>query len=180
MTLGLAVSHNNAIYLAIESQGLPTSSATIPHLAITSKIIELQVDPEIVVLAAGGLDHWAFVAQRYLHNSSVANAVDSVKRLLDSCMGPSNRAFGLLCAIEDSQPVIWRIGREQSTPLAVASIVDSSTVQPLGIDASRDAASQAMDAINRQVHPMVALITSIEGRFELPDTRRPLHVRTVT
>jgi hypothetical protein len=180
MTLGLAVADSDGIFAAIESEGLPARGTTIAALTLNSKILELQSGPEILVLAAGGLDHWSHVAGCYVRQRSLTDAADEVRHLLDECMGPENRAFGLLFGFDGCSPQCYRINRflgEDATSLSEERLAD---VQPIGdptlaLPAKEDAERDI--AIGTDC--LASLVGAIERRFPAKGMRRPTHVRVI-
>lgn len=180
MTLALATADADAIYLAIESEGLPAAAPVPPYRVLTSKLLELQSSPEIVVLAAGGLEHWCYVAGNFGRQATVTAAAEEVKRLLDLCMSQRNQAFGLVCGYEQGMPKCFRVNRLLNTAQATNEEVFLSVVQPLGAqDHARAAQDHATDSINGGTNKLAALVQAIEQRFPGPLIRRPVHVRTM-
>lgn len=181
MTLGLATCSDDGIYLAIESEGLPAAGPSLTHkshLLIDSKILELQSNPQVIVLAAGGLEHWSYVAANYSSKSSVTSAAAEIVRLLNLCMSTKNRAYGLVCGYESGDPKCYRITRHANTQAAEApKEVSLTQVQCIGAERHAKAAKDcAANAIGNQVQPLLALVEAIQRRFPGEDIRRPIHV----
>ena len=178
MTLALATEDAYGIYLAIESEGLPAAGPAPTHLVLSSKLLDLQSAPEVAVLAAGGLEHWCYVAANYVKQSSVTAAAIEVKRLLDLCMGQQNQAFGLVCGYENGASKCFRVNRFQNTPEATNEEVSLSIVQPLGAPDHTSAAQDcATNSIGNGINKLMALVQAIEKRFPGQLIRRPVHVR---
>ena len=184
MTLGLLVSDENGIYLAIESQGLLGPEKVVGTRTpwpITSKIIELQAAPTVVVLASGGLDHWNDVARKYSSQPSPTAAAREIVRLLNVNMDAWNQAFGLACGYEDPVPKCYRINRPQG--VEAAEFVSEETlgiVQALGEEEHAEISRRnAQRAIGEKVPPLKALVDAIEQRFPGNNIRPPIDVRTI-
>ena len=181
MTLGLATCDEDGIYLAIESQGLPTAGSLSTHqaaLLINSKILELQSEPEIVALVAGGLEHWLYVATKYSKQSCVTAAAHEVVSLLNSCMCPHNQAFGIICGYSDGVAKCYRVNREQHvSKTELLEDVSLKEVQCLGFhEYAKLAKDDASNAINNKIPPLLALIDAIQRQFPKPNIRPPIHV----
>ncbi|MBM4029393.1 MAG: hypothetical protein FJ280_28955 [Planctomycetes bacterium] len=182
MTLGLATCDEHGIYLAIESQGLPLVGPPVKRefrLLIDSKLMLLNTEPQVIVLAAGGLDHWSYVAANYTSRPSVTEAALEIVELLDSCMSEENQAFGLVCGYENSAPPCYRInrGREQkSTDKPKPEKL--SDIQEIGTYGD-EARKHARNSPFRKENPLVALIEAIETLFPRPDIRPPIHSRVI-
>ena len=109
MAVGLAVADSGGMYLAIKSQALARPGRATRRRALCSKLIELQSDPCVYALVAGGLDHWTHVADLYSRQLGVRPAVDEVLRLLDECMTPPDQVFGLACGHKAGEAVCYRV-----------------------------------------------------------------------
>jgi hypothetical protein len=183
MTLGLAVGEEDAIYLAIESEGLPTSCrgpGSLPgsrRLLLESKIIDLQFDPSFSVLCAGGLDHWCHVAANYLRRQTLLEAAEEIRELLDCCMTPNNRAFGVVCGFVKGVATCYRIDRDQA---AHATISDNAIaldhVEPIGLY-DQQATSLAKQLIASGTDKLHAIVAGIDSQIGQRLVRRPIHVR---
>jgi hypothetical protein len=164
--------------VAIESQGLPVAGPIVKHrfpLLLDSKILMLNVHPKVVVLVAGGLDHWAYVAAKYSSALPVSGATSEIIRLLDLCMTKDNKAFGLVCGYNNSIPICYRINRNWNTQKTDNPIQEQLLdIQALGVYAV-EAKQTALDAINNKVPPLVALVEAIEHLFPRDDIRGPVH-----
>jgi len=178
MTLGLATCDKDGIYVAIESQGLPVAGPIVKHrfpLLLDSKILVLNVHPKVVVLVAGGLDHWAYVVANYSSTLPVRDAALEIVKLLDSCMTENNKAFGIVCGYDKGTPRCYRINRHLNTIKTESPSEEKlADITALG-DYADDAKKTALDAINNKVHPLVALVEAIERLFSRDDIRGPVH-----
>jgi hypothetical protein len=182
MTLGLATCDKNGIYLAIESQGIPLAGPPVKgdfRLLIDSKLMLLNTEPKVIVLAAGGLDHWSYVAANYTNRPSVTEAALEIVELLDLCMSEENQAFGLVCGYENSAPQCYRINRDVNQKSTnKPSPEQLSDIQAIGIYGD-EAKETAMKSIMRNENPLVALNEAIETLFPNPHIRPPIHSRII-
>lgn len=179
MTLGLATCDKDGIYVAIESQGLPVAGPIVKNrfpLLLDSKILVLNVHPKVVVLAAGGLDHWAYVAANYSSASMVSDVTKEIVRLLNLCMTEKNEAFGLVCGYDNGTAMCYRINRRFGTQTTDAPIKKklADDIQELGIYAAT-AKQTARTAIENKVPPLVALVEAIDSLLSRDSVRGPVH-----
>jgi len=174
VSLGLAVSDGERVYLAIESEGLQWQ-------VLPSKLLELPGHPEFVLLVTGGLEHWCYVAA----NSSgalpsIQEGCETVMSLLDDCMTSSNQAYCLLCGHSDGQPVCYRIDRPVGAAGATCSRVCLETVQAIGCCRHAMEAKQcAEQAIGDGVAREKALREAIESRLPGVGIRGPVESRVL-
>ena len=167
MSLGLAVAHENTIYLAIESQGLPSGM-------LRSKLIHLQDQPALMLLVTGGLDHWCYVRGNYRSQTTLQEARDEVMRLLDECTEIENEACCLLCGFEDGHPICCRINKLEGEPLTTC-MAPLDTVQPIGIFEHAAAAKLSAErALADGVPAEQALRNAIESRIPGNRVRGPV------
>jgi hypothetical protein len=128
-------------------------------------------------LAAGGLEHWLEVARGYSAQTSVRLAAEAVKRLLDSCTGTENQAFGLVCGFEASKPTCFRINRFHKTKASETCEEDLCIVQPLGVKEHTEAAKNSASLAIASGRDMLrAVVESIQARFPGTHIRPPIHV----
>ena len=171
----------NRIYLAIESQGLPLAGPPVKHefpLLLDSKILKLNTRPQVVVLAAGGLDHWAYVVANYSSSSSVTAATSEIIDLLNSCMTEEDQAFGLVCGYEHGKPKCFRVNRFRNKQ-QTESPIEEQLAKPLGLgdygEAAKGDALLAIKNNERPRHPLVALVETIDCYLPRPNVRGPIH-----
>ena len=170
MSLGLAVAHQNAIYLAIESEGLQSG-------VLASKLISLQHQPEFMLLVTGGLDHWRFVCENYRSQPTAQEACAEIVRLLNDCTTPNNQAFCLMCGFEGGRPICFRINRSKGEPATSWIVVSLDTVQPIGSGEHVTAAKlSAESAIGKGVPAAQALCEAIKSRIPGNDVRGPVEM----
>lgn len=185
MTLGLAFATADQIFLGIESQGLPCPGpelrSGLPAVMI-SKILFLQKSPEVAVLTAGGLDHWAEVYTKYTEEKkrSVTEVANELARLLDACMNSKNQAFGLVCGFEESKPNCIRLNREVGSTCCSLKAESLDELQGIGMvnhaNAARDVANAAM---GQGMSPGIAILQAIKSRLPSAGHRLPIHLWTI-
>jgi hypothetical protein len=184
MTLGLATADKEAIYFAIESEGLPqfdlgrrsSLQATITsQTVLTSKLIDLQAQPSIVLLASGDLLSWLEVLGSYQRSDSIDQAANKMQQRLDSFATTRWPEFGLLCGFEKSRAMYCRTQRTKNGPVEPSSPLDR--VQPIGLDLIRAtvAANEAQAAIDNGVDPLRAIADTIGRHINEPQLRGPIH-----
>src|SRR5262245_31289509 len=142
MTLGLAVSTDQYIALAVESMGVPCVGSHPSTLGLMTKLLLLQSDPEVVALAPGGLDDWYEVARHYSPQRSVTAAAESIKQILDHCMTKNNQAFGLVCGFDAEKAICYRINRSLNTDSATVDAEDLRKIPRLGAENLSDVAQK--------------------------------------
>lgn len=125
MSLGLVVSDGEKIFLAIESKGLDSG-------LISSKLHELQREPELVILVTGGIEHWQYVFDHYKHSCSIEDAQQQIEKLLRECTGIFNYAHCLLCGFGNKKPICYRIDKTQNYEGISSKIESLENVQPVG------------------------------------------------
>lgn len=169
MTLGIAYADDKAIYLAIEHCGLPAIGPRefgLQSSQIGSKAIVLQRNPEVAVLLAGGLTHWAYVINKYLPQKAVYEAAAELARLLDQCMQEHNCAFGLVCGYEKGNPACFRVERDvnnKHTEICQGEIKNQP--QFVGSNVSDPAGSVDSKILNGS-RPPDAIMTTIRDRLD--------------
>ena len=176
MTLGLAVGSASGVYLAIDSAGLPLPA----NYSLFAKVHELQNQPLVGLLTAGGLEYWNDVVREYHPQPSIADAASEVKRILDKCMGTHNKAFGLVCGYENRSPKRYRINRnisDQCASISEESILDT---QPLGVAGAACTAAQNADTAIREGQDMlVAIVEAIQSQITGDLVKGPVQVRII-
>ncbi len=178
MTLGLAVGDRSGLYLAIESAGLPLP-ANWPLLA---KVHDLQSNPLVAMLTAGGLEHWKDVVQQFRPQASLASAVAEVKRILNDRMGPQNQAYGLLCGYVNGSPKCYRINRALGDNSASSAEEPLSSTRCLGDPTLAHKAAQIADkAIHQGQEKLLALVEAIQEQLPTPGhwVKGPVQVRVI-
>jgi len=186
MTLGLATCDDNGIYIAIESQGLPVIGGSLLKLGfpllLDSKILQLNHQPRIVAVVAGGLEHWADVAANFDADTSVKNAAEKVIKLLDTYTNKDNQAYALVCGYEDDRPVCYRINRFEKKDKTEIPITEKlKCIQAVGsskyAEKAKEFAKKAIDPGKR--HPLVALVESIDSFLPGSMIRYPIHTLVI-
>jgi hypothetical protein len=187
MTLGLATCDEKGIYVAIESEGLPIVRSGAPNAVLNSildsKIINIQRDPDYVLLVAGGLEHWCYVTERYKNCDSLPVAAQKIMELMDrpECMTDENRAFGLLCGYDKSgQPMCYRISRDRAKCAKCCCEEIFKEIQPIG-KYDKEAVKCAKDAIGAGTDRLAALVQAIESLMDgsRKGIRAPIHAKVL-
>lgn len=183
MTLGLAVADAHGIYLAIESEGLPTAGSSSSHLLpllLDSKILQLQTAPEVTALCAGGLAHWLYVADHYKKQPTLVDATTEIMRLLDGCMSSENQAYGLICGFENIVPKCYRINCFLGNVSAIKQEESLDNVRAIGDPALAQLATvSASHAIGKGTEKLLSLVEAIQQRLPAKGIRGPIHVRVM-
>lgn len=115
MTLGIAVKIGNQILMGIDSKGVPVPCDSRNRRSqnvrsvFCSKLLFLQRDPDIVVLCAGGTEHWADVKDDFQRQPTLLKTRDRVIEILYPYTRDGGQAFGLLCGFDGNTPRCFRI-----------------------------------------------------------------------
>ena len=185
MTICLATRDDKGIYLAADSVNLPAfcaSPSVCTTSALTCKIVELQRKPEMLLLVAGGLNHWLDVVLKFQKQNSLEDAAERVWLLLDECTSRGNQAFGRLFGYQSGMAHLCRIDRLSESDKPTRGKVEpfpTDHIEPLGrLALDLRAVEKARSAIKAGCAPLAALVQSIgECMDEKPDAevRYPIH-----
>ncbi|HOW73301.1 MAG TPA: hypothetical protein PKY77_22100 [Phycisphaerae bacterium] len=187
MTACLAYGKGDRIYLAADSWGLPVvAAADLPdatannlskRLLLDTKVIRLQRGLDIVVLAAGGLEHWHHVLTRYERRNSPVQAAEEVKKHLENCTSTGNQVYGLVCGFDPQGiPDCYRVDRLPGSASITTRREKIEDVQPLGIGEVVGAGQKAKSVIDAGGHPLATLVEGIQGLCSKGlSVRTPIH-----
>ena len=173
--MGLAVADDDAIYLAIESKGLACLRSDPGVPTLQSKLVELQRNPKIAMLVAGGLKHWQDVLRLYKCQDSLDGAAAKVARLLNECMKPKNQAFGRVVGYDRGKARCLRVDRCLNTTGAKLSEANLREVDAIGDPGlACEARRQTLEAIRNGEYPLCAILRAIEAQFPHERLRMPV------
>jgi hypothetical protein len=85
------------------------------------KIIPLQSDPSIILLAGGSLDHWRRFVGSWRPNQvslTLRQVKEIVLRFLNTEATQDHRVFGRVCGYEGTDPVCYAVDREKGDKVA--------------------------------------------------------------
>ncbi len=173
MSLGLAVSDGKKIYLAIESKGLDS-------MLIPSKLHELQLEPDLVILVTGGIEHWRYVFNHYKFSSSIEDAQLQIKQLLSDCTSIVNDAHCLLCGFANKKPVCYRIDKTQNDEDVSSKTESLEDVQPVGfVSLAVKATLQANMYLDNGIEFEVALKKAINDLMPHSELVPPIETKVM-
>jgi len=173
MTLGLVYGGDQRIDTVIESCGI--------FAGLQEKSVIVQ--PGIVVLVAGGLEHWRDAFAAFSPTGTLMECAESLAKVLDQYMTSSNRAFGLVCGYESGDPVGYRINRDVGHGQCTVQREHLRTVQaiggPKGLNVP-EVARRAQDRIQKGEDVPTVLREEIERcRFLTTEVRLPVVSKTI-
>lgn len=175
MTLGLATCNTDGIYLAIESEGINELSPEL-QWQFNSKLVHINQEPEVVVLTAGGLEHWIEVVKNYKQEKSVDKVASQIVSLLNNCMSESNKAFGLVCGYNNETPECYRINRDLGQKETDEPVYEElESIQAIGMY-PEEAINEAKILIENSFASDEALIKSIDKliKSNCKDIKQPI------